>query len=353
MQQSSTLSIGMDVHKDSIAVAYVAPDHGAEVTSLGALGTRQCDIDQRVRTMPSKATPLIFVDDAGPGGDWLDRDRTTNGYDGWGVAPAWIPHTPGDRVNTDRRDARPLARLARAGALTVVDVPKVADAASRDLSRAREDAISDRNDAKCRLNAVWLRQAIRDVGRANGGPAPRRWLAEVVCPPPAQPLVCQASGHAVQEHAARLQRLEQARQAQVTSWRLNPVVAALQALRGVQVTVAVTMVAAIGDLTRVATPRALMKCLGLIPGGIHPCRATPARVDDQSREHPGPQGAGRRRLGLSRARKRQSTSAPATGKTPSSDPGHQVDSSGPAVSTLPPTPLTRHTPQRGHRGHGP
>ena len=46
MSQSSTLFIGMDVHKDSIAVAYVAQDHGAEVASLGTIGTRQCDIDQ-------------------------------------------------------------------------------------------------------------------------------------------------------------------------------------------------------------------------------------------------------------------------------------------------------------------
>jgi hypothetical protein len=55
MSQSNTMYVGMDVHKDSIAVAYVAQDHGAEVTYLGAIGTRQCDIDHLVRKMPSKA----------------------------------------------------------------------------------------------------------------------------------------------------------------------------------------------------------------------------------------------------------------------------------------------------------
>ena len=45
MPQSSTLYVGMDVHKESIAVAYVAQEHGAEVVSLGTIGTRQCDID--------------------------------------------------------------------------------------------------------------------------------------------------------------------------------------------------------------------------------------------------------------------------------------------------------------------
>jgi transposase len=71
MSQSSTLFIGMDVHTDSIAVAYVAQTYGAEVTYLGAIGTRQCDIDQLSRKMQSKANHLIFVYEAGPCGYWL------------------------------------------------------------------------------------------------------------------------------------------------------------------------------------------------------------------------------------------------------------------------------------------
>ena len=73
MSQSRTLFIGMDVHKDAIAVAYVAQDHGAEVMDLGAIGTRQGDIDQLVRTMQSKAKHLIFISEAGPCGSWLYR----------------------------------------------------------------------------------------------------------------------------------------------------------------------------------------------------------------------------------------------------------------------------------------
>jgi transposase len=112
MSQSSTLDLGMDVHKDSIAVADVAPEHGAEVTDLGTIGTRQGDIDQLIRRMPSKATHLIFVYEAGPCGDWLSRYLTKKGDDGWVVAPSLIPKKPGDRVKTDRRDAVQLARLA-------------------------------------------------------------------------------------------------------------------------------------------------------------------------------------------------------------------------------------------------
>jgi transposase len=73
MSQSTTLCIGMDVRKDAIAVAYVAQDHGAEIMYLGAVGTRQGDIDQLIRKMPSKAKHLIFVSEAGPCGYWLYR----------------------------------------------------------------------------------------------------------------------------------------------------------------------------------------------------------------------------------------------------------------------------------------
>jgi transposase len=255
----------MDVHKDTIAVAYIAQDHGAEVTYLGTIGTRQCDIDQLIRKMQSKATHLIFVYEAGPCGYWLYRYLTKKDYACWVVGPSLIPKKAGDRVKTNRRDAMQLARLARSGDLTVVYVPKVEDEAIRDLTRAREDTLSDLKDTKFRLKAFLLRHDIRYTGRANWGPAHLRWLSEVVCPTPAQQIVFQEYVRAVQEHTDRLQRLEQELQEHVKAWRLYPVVEALQALRGVQFTVAVTLVAEMGDLTRFDSPRELMKCLGLIP----------------------------------------------------------------------------------------
>jgi transposase len=255
----------MDVHKDAIAVAYIAQEHDAEVIYLGTIGTRQCDMDHLIRKMQSKATHLLFVYEAGPCGYWLYRYFTKKGYDGWVVAPSRIPKKPGDRVKTDRRDAGQLARLMRSGELTPVYVPQVEDEAIRDLSRAREDAIRDLKAAKFRLKAFLLRHDMRSTGRATWGPAPLRWLSEVVCATPAQHIVFQEYVRAVHEHTARLHRLEQELQEQVTSWRLHPVVEALEALRGVQFTVAVTIVAALGDLTRFENPRQLMKYLGLIP----------------------------------------------------------------------------------------
>jgi transposase len=235
-------------------VAYVAQDHGAEVTYLGTIGTRQCDLDQLIRQMQSKAKHLVFVYEAGPCGYWLYRDLTQKDYDCWVVAPSLIPQKAGDRVNTDRRDAVQLARLARSGDLTPVYVPTVEDEAIRDLTRAREDTRSELQDAKFRLKAFLRRHDIRYTGRATWNPAHLRWLSEVVCPTPAQHIVFQEYVRAVTEHTERLQRLEQALNAQVKAWRLHPVVDALQALRGVQFTVAVTTVAELGDLTRFDTP---------------------------------------------------------------------------------------------------
>jgi transposase len=265
MRQSSTLDIGMAGHQDAMAVAYVAHEHDAAVTSLGTIGTRQCDLDHLTRKVQSTATQVVFVYEAGPCGSWLYRDLTKKGRGCSVVAPSLSPKQAGARVHTDRRDAVQLARLLRSGDLTPVDVPTVEDEALRDRSRAREDAICDLTAAKFRLKACLLRHEIRSPGRAPWGPAPLRWLAEVVCPTPAQQIVFQAYVRAVTAQTARLPRLAQARHDHVHTGRLPPVVAALQALRGVQVTVAVTRVAALGDLTRVANPRQLLKDLGLIP----------------------------------------------------------------------------------------
>src|SRR3989442_4715066 len=139
MRNGSTLYVGLDVHKDSIAVAYASDDGATDPVHLGAIGTRQCDIDALVRKLQSKSAQLVFIYEAGPGGYWLYRYLTRKGLTCFVVAPSLIPRKAGDRVKTDTRDARTLARLARSGDLPPVYVPAVPDEASRDLARARED----------------------------------------------------------------------------------------------------------------------------------------------------------------------------------------------------------------------
>jgi transposase len=288
MHQSRTLYVGMDVHQESIAVASGANEHHAEVVSLGTIGTRQWDIDHLIRRLPSQSPHLAFVYEAGPCGYWLYRYLTHNGHVCWVVAPSLIPNKPGDRVKTNRRDAIKLARLMRSGDLTPVYVPTGEDEAIRDLCRAREDASRALKTAQFRLQAFLLRQDIRYTGRATWSPAHLRWLSEVVCPTSAPQIVFQAYVRAVTEQTERLARLEQKLTAPVQTWRLAPVVEALQALRGLQFTVAGTTVAELGDLTRFDPPRQLMNYLGLTPseystgerrrqGGITKAGSTHAR----------------------------------------------------------------------------
>jgi transposase len=137
MPHSRTLYIGGDGHKASLAVAYVAKEPEADVIDRGTIGTRPVDLDSLVRTLPSKAKPLVFVDAAGPCGDWLSHALPQQGHGCRSVAPSWIPTTAGDRGKTDCRDAVPLARLRRAGDVPPGDVPQVEDEALHDRTRAR------------------------------------------------------------------------------------------------------------------------------------------------------------------------------------------------------------------------
>lgn len=265
MAYTSTLFIGLDVHKETIAVAYVAAEREAEGISLGTIGTRQGDIDKLVRKLQAKGKTRHFGYEAGPCGYWLYRYLTKHHLTCWVVAPSCIPKKASDRVKTDRWEAMQLARLLRSGDLTPVYIPSPEDEAIRDVVRAREDVLKDLKAAKVRLKAFLLRQDIRYAGRANWTAAHLRWLANVVCPTPAQQIVFQEYVRAVSEQTARLQRLEVELQALVQTWRWVPVGEAIPALRGIQFTAAVTRIAELGDLTRFANPRQLMSYLGLLP----------------------------------------------------------------------------------------
>jgi hypothetical protein len=88
MPQSRTLSVGMDVHKDPIVVAYIAQEHGAAVVSLGPIGTRQCAIDKLIRQLQSTSKQFVFVYAAGPCGYWLYRYLTKKAMSaGWSLPP--------------------------------------------------------------------------------------------------------------------------------------------------------------------------------------------------------------------------------------------------------------------------
>jgi len=265
MQQPTTLFVGLDVHKDSISVAYAAGGLTEAPQFVGPIGTRQSDIDKLIRRLHSKARDLVFAYEAGPCGYGLYRHLTSQGFDCRVVAPSLMPKRPGDRVKNDRRDAMEIARLLRSGDLTPVYVPTVEDEAIRDLCRARDATRITLKAAKLRLKSFLLRLGLHYSGRANWSDAHRRYLAKVACPTPSQQIVFQESVLAVDEQVDRLHRIEQELLDLASSWRLYPVVEALQAMRGVRWVVAITVVAELGDLTRFDNPRQLAAFVGLTP----------------------------------------------------------------------------------------
>jgi len=295
---SKTVYVGLDVHKDSIAVAYAPEDRGAEVVALGAIGTRQSDVDKLIRKFESTGATLVFGYEPGPCGYGLYRYLTGKGLACQVVAPSLIPRKAGDRVKTDRRDAITLARLMRSGDLSSIYVPRIEDEALRDLSRSRDDAMQDLKRSKRRLKSFLLRQDIRYVGRANWNAAHLRWLAQVVCPTPPQQIVFQEYVRAVSEQQERVQRVERELHEAVKGWRLAPVVEAIQALRGVELTGAVIL------------------------------------RHHEGGQQPRPPRTGGRGVGVSVSGQGQPTPAAAAGEAAPRDPGDRLESPGALVPTV-------------------
>lgn len=255
--------VGLDVHKSKIVVA-VAMASGGEPQLVGTIPhDMQRLLKLLERIGPRDALQCCY--EAGPTGFGACRALLANNVLCDVIAPSSVPKGSGPRIKTDRRDARTLAQCLRAGLLSAVLVPDPETEAIRDLERARRDASRALLVSKQQLGAFLLRQDRRFPGKTQWTHAHFQWLGLQRFEHPAQQAVFTDALRTVISNGERVAELDRQLEPNVRAWSRYPLVHALQALRGVQLLTATTLVAEIVDFDRFATPRKLMGYIGMVP----------------------------------------------------------------------------------------
>jgi transposase len=259
--------IGLDVHKETIAVAVALPgrsrpDYRAEIKNSPKTVDRLLD---RLNKEFGGAV-LLFCYEAGPCGYGLHRQLVEAGHDCEVVAPSMIPKKAGERIKTDRRDAIKLATFLRSGELTPVWVPDAEQEAMRDLTRARDDMKSQERKARQQLNAFVLRHGHHwPRGKSRWTKTHYNWLESIAFEQPYLQIVLQEYVDATKAATQRVNDLTEQIHRVLPSWSMAPVVDALVALRGIDVLAATVLLAELGDISRFDSPKQLMAYLGLVP----------------------------------------------------------------------------------------
>lgn len=256
--------VGIDAHKKDLAIAMLSGDEVAPTT--WTVPNEPAAVRRLVRKL-ERATPgpIRACYEAGPCGYALQRRLTTTRVACAVIAPALIPRKPGERIKTDRRDARKLAELWRAGLLTEVRPPTPADEAVRDLCRARDDARADRQRGRHRMGKLLLRRGLHYGGR-NWTQAHRRWIDSLTWEHAAERVVVDDYLLAIDHLDARLGELDAQLTAIAATAPYQDAVGWLRCFRGIETLTAMMMLAELHDFRRFQAPRALMAYLGLVPG---------------------------------------------------------------------------------------
>jgi transposase len=263
MDESIKFFVGLDVHKDRIAMA-VAETGRAPARLLGSIAHDVAKLRKLLARYGEPAAVQV-VYEAGPTGYGLQRALAQRGYRCEVIAPSLIPKRAGERIKTDRRDCLRLAELARAGELRAIWIPDPADEGIRDLAREREDAVNARTHVRQQLKGFLLRHEVRYGARTSWTKSFYRWLATLNFERSEMQTAFTEYWQAVTSADERVARLTTAPASSINGWRFEPVVQALRALHGIDEISAIGLVAEIGDIGRFAHPRELMGYLGLVP----------------------------------------------------------------------------------------
>jgi transposase len=256
--------VGIDAHKKDLFMAMLVGHQATPVTWTTPNEPRA--VRRVVKKLERDAPGAVRVFyEAGPCGYALQRQVTTARVQCDVVAPALIPRKPGERVKTNRRDARKLAELGRAGLLTAVQPPTPEDEAVRDLARARDDAREDLQRCRHRLGKLLLRRGLHSAGR-NWTRGHRQWIDSLTWTYAAERAVVDDYLLAIDHTEARLIELD-AQLAQVAETEpYREPVGWLRCFRGIDTLTAMLILAELHDFRRFASAPALMAYLGLVPG---------------------------------------------------------------------------------------
>jgi transposase len=246
-------------------VAIAEAGRAGEVRFLGEIENSAAATAKLVRKLAGQYARLTFCYEAGPTGYALYRQIRSLGHECLVAAPSLIPKRPGDRVKTNRRDARNLVKLLRAGELTAVWVPDERHEAMRDLTRARAAAVADLRGKRQQVSSFLLRHGLHYPGKLTWTKTYVSWLAGLKFTHLEQRIAFEEMLLAVRQAQERIERLDQAIRDAVPDWSLTELVTALMAMRGLDLISATALLAEIGDLRRFQSPRQLMAYLGLAP----------------------------------------------------------------------------------------
>lgn len=255
--------IGIDDHADKWTVAEYAghaqePRREFELVP-GAVGYRKL-----IGFCKGLEGEVRIVYEAGPCGFELCRRLRKAGLSCEVAAPSLTPRKPGDRVKTNRRDAKKLARYYRSGDLTLITVPDEKREALRDLVRARQSTRVDVGSLQNQITKLVLRYGHRYRDGEAWTQKFWRWLHTIKLEQDSQ-FVLEELIVALRARCEQLARFDDAIEAAANRPEYATYVAALRLVRGIDTLAAMVLLSELGDLRRFATAPQLMAAIGVVP----------------------------------------------------------------------------------------
>lgn len=263
---NSTTYVALDAHKKEHKVAMLAP--GSDIAEEWVVKNQPQEIKRMVKRIRRRSSgPIVFCYEAGVCGFALQRQIASiaENIKCQVIAPSLIPVKPGERIKTDRRDARKLVQLLCAGLLTEVHPPNEQEEAVRDLCRCREAAHKDLMRVRHQLLKFLLRRAVIYREGNHWTNKHMRWLRSLEFDQIVDQAVFNSYLVELEHRMDRLKVLGQILADVAGQEPYKEPVGWLRCFRGIDTITALTIVAELHGFERFTSPRRLMSYLGLTP----------------------------------------------------------------------------------------